>query len=347
MVLWCSGILYMKKLWEISSALLRRHRDWCIFGITLIGLTCWGIWYLSPQVDEPRFRFEWSYNQPAQHVTLSELRDYISKASQRCEALKREVKALRAISTASPEEKQLEDILSAATWSANTESHIQYTYNLLPESFDHEPRIFRPFTERQQRIIRFGEVIDAALSLRSKEGILTALVAENAQPTKIEGFYTNYREMELVVGRTAEGYQVRLGGSYGNSHRAYGYEFMARREGDTLIGKAGILQGGEEPAEQVTLVIVFNRGIAHVKGGDPLGQGTLVKLADLRATGKPIDTDFTLGAGACSRDSWDGRLNFLRSEVTWVSEARPGLYWDAHFIYSTGDEVLGGSRANR
>lgn len=337
----------MKKLWEISGAFLRRHRDWCAFGITFVGMICWGAWYLSLETDDPSFRFEWSYDQPAQHVTLSELHDYISKTSRRCEALKREAKALRGISPASPEEKQLEDILSTATWSANTESHIQYTYNLLPESFDHEPRIFRPFTERQQRIIQFGEVIDAALSYRSNEGILTALVAESAHPTKIEGFYTNYREMELVVGRTAEGYQVRLGGSYGNSHRAYGYEFVARREGDTLIGKAGILQGGEEPAEQVTLVIEFKRGIAEVKGGEPLGQGTLVKLADLRATGKPIDTNFNLGAGACSLDEWEARKSFLRSEVTWISEARPALYWDAHFIYSIGEEALGGPRAGR
>jgi hypothetical protein len=122
---------------------------------------------------------------------------------------------------------------------------------------------------------------------------------------------------------------------------------VARREGDTLIGKAGILQGGEEPAEQVTLVIEFKRGIAEVKGGEPLGQGTLVKLADLRATGKPIDTNFNLGAGACSLDEWEARKSFLRSEVTWISEARPALYWDAHFIYSTSDEALGGPRAGR
>ena len=337
----------MKKLWEIGGAFLRRYRDWCLFGVTFVGMTCWGAWYLSPQVDESRLRLEWKYDQPAQEFTLSELRDYIGATRQRCETLKIQAKVLRGITPDSPEEKQLDDILSTCTWSANTESHIQYTYNLLPDSFDHEPRIFRPFTERQQRIILFGEIIDTALSLRSNEGILTALVAESARPTKIEGYYTNYREMELVVGRTAEGYQVRLGGSYGNSNRAYGYEFMARREGDTLIGKAGVLQGGEEPAEQVTLVIEFKRGIAQVKGGEPLGQGTMVKLANLRATGKPIDTNFTLGAGACSLDEWEARKSFLRSEVTWISEARPAFFWDAHYVYHVGEEALGGPRRER
>jgi hypothetical protein len=337
----------MKKLWEISSTLLRRHWDWCTFGITFVGMACWGIWYLSPQVDEPRLRLEWDYDQPAQEFTLSDLRDYIGATSQRCEALKREAKGLRGITPDSPEEKQMEDLLATSTWSANTESHIQYTFNLLPDSFDREPRVFRPFTARQQRIIQFGEVIDAALSLRSHEGLLTALVATSARPTKIEGYYTNYRELELVVGRTAEGYQVRLGGCYGNSHRAYGYDFVARREGDTLIGKAGLMQGGAEPAEQVTLVIEFNRGIAQVKGGEPLGQGTLVKLADLRANGRPLGTDFTLGAGACSLDEWEGRRSFLRHDVKWISKARPAFFWDAHYVYSVGEEALGGPRRER
>jgi hypothetical protein len=238
-------------------------------------------------------------------------------------------------------------MLATATWSADTESHIQYTYNLLPDTFDHEPRIFRPFTGRQRHIIHFAESIDLAHSVRSKEGLLTALVASSIRPTKIEGYYTNYREMELVVARTAEGYQVRLGACYGNSRRAYGYDFVARREGDTLIGKAGVLQGGEEPAEQVTLVIDFKSGIAQVKSGDPLGQGTLVKLADLRANGKPLGTDFALGAGGCSPDAWEGRRSFLRNEVTWTSEARPAFFWDAHYAYRVAEEALSGPLRGR
>lgn len=335
----------MKKLWEISGAFLRRHRDWCAFGAVFVGMACWGAWYLSPETDDPSFRFEWNYEQPDQHVTLSELREYIIKTTQRCEALKQEVKALRGIRPGSPEEKQLEDILSTSTLFTNTEFYIRYTFNFLPGS--PEGQSFRPLTDRQQRIIQFGEVIDAALSLRAKAGALTALFAESAHPAKIEGFYTNYREMELVVARTAEGYQVRLGGSYGNSRRAYGYDFVARREGDTLIGKAGVLQGGEQPAEQVTLVIEFKRGIAQVKGGDPLGQGTLVKLADLRAIGKPVDTDFNLGAGACSPDEWEGRRSFLRNEVTWTSEARPAFFWDAHYAYHLAEEALSGPLRGR
>jgi len=337
----------MKKLWEISSTLLRRYRDWCAFGITFVGMACWGAWYLSPQSDEPRLRLEWEYDQPTQEFTLSELRDFIGSTSQRCEALKREAKGLRGITPGSPEEKQIKDLLATSTWSANTESYILYTYNPLPGSPNHEEQRFLPFSERQQRIIQFGEVIDTALSLRSNEGLLTALVASSTRPTKIEGYYTNYREMELVVARTTEGYQVRLGGCYGNSHRAYGYDFVARREGDTLIGKAGLMQGGEEPAEKVTLVIEFNRGIAEVKGEDTLGRGTLVKLADLRANGKPLGADFALGAGACSPDEWEGRSNFLRSDVTWASKARPAFCWDAYYIYCVGEEALGGRRRER
>jgi hypothetical protein len=117
---------------------------------------------------------------------------------------------------------------------------------------------------------------------------------------------------------------------------------VARREGDTLIGKAGLMQGGEEPAEKVTLVIEFNRGIAEVKGEDALGRGTLVKLADLRTNGKPLGTDFALGAGACSPDEWEGRRSFLRNEVRWLSDARPAFFWDAHYAYRVAEEALNG-----
>ena len=346
-VSWRNGIPCMKKLWEICGTLLRRHRDWCLFGIIFVGMACWGAWYLSPKADRLCFRLSWEPDGPHQEFTVSELDDYTAKTAQRCEALKCEAKELRGITAGSPEDKQLGDMLATATWSANTESHIQYTYNLLPDSFDHEPRIFRPFTERQRRIIQFAEVIDVAHSLRSKEGLLTALVASSVRPTKIEGYYTNYREMELVVARTAEGYQVRLGGCYGNSRRSYGYDFVARREGDTLIGKASLMRGLEEPAEEVTLVIEFNRGIAEVKGQDAFGQGTLVKLADLRANGKPLGTDFTLGAGGCSPDAWEGRRSFLRNEVTWTSEARPAFFWDAHYVYHVAEEALGGPLRGR
>jgi hypothetical protein len=339
----------MKKLWEISGAFLRRHRDWCLFVITVLGMICWGMWYLAPKSDELRLRLAWEFDGPPQEFTLGELHEYITETTRRCEALKREAKELRGITSGSQEEKQMEDLLATSTWSANTESHIQYTYNLWGggHRLEHGEQAFFNFTPRQRRIIQFGELIDTAHSLRSKEGLLTALVASGDEPTKIEGFYTNYRELELVVARTAEGYQVRLGGCYGNSRRAYGYDFVARREGDTLIGKAGILQGGEEPAEQVTLVIEFKRGIAQVKGGEPLGQGTLVKLADLRANGRPLGTDFTLGAGACSPDEWEGRRAFLRNEVTWLSEARPAFFWDAHYVYRVAEEALGGPRRGR
>lgn len=346
-VSWRNGIPCMKKLWEISGAFLRRYRDWCAFGAVFVGMTCWGAWYLSPKDDRLCFRLSWEPDGPHQEFTVSELHDYTAETARRCSALRRQVKELRGITAGSPEDKQLEDMLVTATWSADTESHIQYTYNRLPDSFDHEPRIFRPFTGRQRHIIQFAEFIDLAHSVRSKEGILTALVASSVRPTKIEGYYTNYREMELVVARTAEGYQVRLGGCYGNSRRSYGYDFVARREGDTLIGKAGLMQGGEEPAAQVTLVIDFNSGIAQVKGGDPLGQGTLVKLADLRANGKPLGMDFALGAGGSSPDAWEGRRSFLRNEVTWTSEARPAFFWDAHYAYRVAEEALGGPLRGR
>jgi len=337
----------MIKLWDKSRAFLGRRWDWCLFVITFVGMACWGAWYLSPIDDRLCFRLSWGPDGQPQEFSYGEFDDYAAKTAQRCEALKREAKELRGINAGTPEEKQLEDMLATATWSANTESHIQYTYNLLPDSFDHEPRVFRPFTGHQRQIIQFGEMIDVAHSGHSKEGLLTALVASSTRPTKIEGYYTNYREMELVVARTADGYQVRLGGCYGNSRRAYGYDFVARREGDTLIGKAGLMQGGEEPAEKVTLVIEFNRGIAEVKGEDALGRGTLVKLADLRANGKPLGTDFALGAGACSPDEWEGRRSFLRNEVTWLSEARPAFFWDAHYVYQVAEEALGGPLRGR
>jgi hypothetical protein len=332
----------MKKLWEISGAFLRRHRDWCAFGITFVGMACWGAWYLTPKDDRLCFRLSWEPDGPHQEFTYGELHDYLDKTARRCEALKREAKELRGITAGTPEEKQLEDISATAFWSANMETHIQYTYNLLPDSFDHEPRIFRPFTGRQRQIIQFAQIIDVAHSVRSKEAILTALVASSTGPTKIEGYYTNYREMELVVARTAEGYHVRIGGCYGNSRRPYGYDFVARRVGDTLMGKANLMRGIEESARKVTLVIEFNRGIAELKGEDAFGRGTLVKLADLRTNDKPLGTDFALGAGGSSPDEWEGRRAFLRNEVTWLSEARPAFFWDAHYAYRIAEEALNG-----
>jgi hypothetical protein len=332
----------MIKLWDNSRTFLSRRWDWCVFVITFVGMACWGAWYLSPKEDRLCFRLSWGPEGPQQEFTYGELEDYAAKTARRCETLKREAKELRGINAGTPEERQLEDILATATWSANMETHIQYTYNLLPDSFDHEPRVFRPFTGHQRHIIQFAQVIDMAHSVRSKEGLLTALVASSARPTKIEGYYTNYREMELVIARTAEGYQVRLGGCYGNSRRAYGFDFVARREGDTLIGKAGLMQGGEESAEKVTLVIVFDRGIAEVKGEDAFGRGTLIKLADLRTDGRPLRTDFALGAGGSSPDEWEGRRSFLRNEVTWLSESRPAFFWDVRYVYRVAEEALNG-----
>ncbi len=337
----------MIKLLDNSRTFLSRRWDWCLFVITFVGMACWGTWYLSPKEDRLCFRLSWEPDGSYQEFTYRELHEYTDKTARRCEALKREAKELRGISAGTPEEKQLEDMLATATWYSNTESHIQYTYNLLPDSFDHEPRIFRPFTGHQRHIIQFAEMIDVAHSVRSKEGLLTALVASSGRATEIEGYYTNYREMELVVARTAEGYHVRIGGCYGNSRRPYGYDFVARRVGDTLMGKASLMQGLEEPAEKVTLVIEFDRGIAELKGEDAFGRGTLVKLADLRANGKPLDTDFALGAGGCSADQWEGRRSFLRNEVTWLSEARPAFFWDAHYVYRVADEVLSGPLRGR
>jgi hypothetical protein len=332
----------MKKLWEISGAFLGRRWDWCLFVMTFVGMACWGAWYLTPKDDRLCFRLSWEPDGPHQEFTYGELHDYLDKTARRCEALKREAKELRGITAGTPEEKQLEDMLATAFWSANMETHIQYTYNRVPDSFDHEPRIFRPFTGRQRHIIQFAEVIDVAHSVRSREGLLMALVASSTGPTKIEGFYSNYREMELVVSRISEGYHVRIGGCYGNSRRAYGYDFVARRVGDTLTGKASLMRGLEEPSETVSLVIEFNRGIAELKGEDAFGRGTLVKLADLRTNGKPLGTDFALGAGGSSPDEWEGRRSFLRDEVTWLSEARPAFFWDAHYAYRVAEEALNG-----
>ena len=337
----------MKKLWEISGAFLRRYRDWCLLVMTFVGMACWGEWYLSPKDDRLFFRLSWGPDGPHQEFTYGELHDYLDKTARRCEALKREAKELRGITAGTPEEKQLEDMLATAFWSANIETHIQYTYNRVPDSFDHEPKIFRPFTGRQRHITQFAEVIDVAHSVRSREGLLTALVASSTGPTKIEGYYTNYREMELVVARTAEGYHVRIGGCYGNSRRAYGYDFVARREGDTLMGKANLMRGIEESARKVTLVIEFNRGIAALKREDAFGRGTLVKLADLRANGKSLGTDFALGAGGSSPDEWEGRRAFLRHEVTWLSESRPAFFWDAHYAYRVAEEALNGPLRGR
>jgi hypothetical protein len=332
----------MKKLWEMSGAFLRRHWDWCLFVITFVGMACWGAWYLTPKDDRLCFRLSWGPDGPHQEFTCFELHEYTDKTARRCDALKRELKELRGITSDSPEESQLEDLLATSSWSANMETYIQYTYNLLPDSFDHEPRIFRPLTGHQRHIIQFAETIGVAHSVRSKEAILTALVASSPRPTKIEGYYTNYREMELVIARTTDGYHVKIGGCYGNSRRPYGYDFVARRVGDTLMGKANLIRGIEESARKVTLVIEFNRGIAELKGEDAFGRGTLVKLADLRANGKPLGTDFALGAGGSSPDEWEGRRSFLRDEVTWLSEARPAFFWDAHYAYRVAEEALNG-----
>jgi hypothetical protein len=307
------------------------------------------MWYLAPKSDELRLRLAWEHYGSPQEFTLGELHEYITETTRRCQALKREAKELRGITSGSQEEKQLEDMLATATWSANTESHIQYTYNLWGggHRLEHGEQAFFNFTPRQRRIIQFGEMIDVAHSLRSKEGLLTALVASSARPTKIEGFYTNYREMELVVARTSEGYHVRIGGCYGNSRRSYGYDFVARRVGDTLMGKASLMRGLEEPSETVSLVIEFNRGIAELKGEDAFGRGALVKLADLRADGNPLGTDFTLGAGGSSPDAWETRRSFLSNEVTWLSEARPAFFWDAHYVYHVAEEALGGPLRGR
>jgi hypothetical protein len=113
------------------------------------------------------------------------------------------------------------------------------------------------------------------------------------------------------------------------------------------LGKANLMRGIEESARKVTLAIEFNRGIAELKGEDAFGRGTLVKLADLRTNGKPLGTDFALGAGGSSPDEWEGRRAFLRNEVTWLSEARPAFFWDAHYAYRVAEEALNGPLRGR
>ena len=335
----------MNKTWDLGRH-LRTRWDWYLFGLTALCLLCWGSWYLSPQSAEPHFRLEWKHGHSAQEIALSELRDYISVTSQRCEGLKREVKALRGIRPGSPAEKQFETLVATSSWNANTETFIQYTFNQRVNPVDRQEPLFAPFTERQQRIIQFGDVLDAAYSLRSNEGLLTALVAASGRPTKIEGYYTNYQDMELLVSRTAEGYQVSMGGAYGLSLKAYGYDFTASRIGDTLTGQARVMPDhlGEE-AEAV--VIRFDRGIAEISGQSLFARGTMVKLADLRSSGYPLDRMIALGAGPCSPDGWEARENFLRSDVVWTSEARPALFWHASYIYQVSDEALGGPRRDR
>lgn len=336
----------MKKTWDLGRHLQIRW-DWYLFGLTALCLLCWGSWYLSPLSAEPRFRLEWKEGQPAQEITLSELRDYISVTSRRCEGLKREVKSLRGIRPGSLAEKQFETLVATSSWNANTETFIQYTFNQRVNPDDRQEPRFVPFTERQQRIIQFGDVLDAAYSLRSNEGLLTALVAASAAPTNIDGYYTNYRDMELLVNRTAQGYQVRMGGAYGLSLKSYGYDFTASsRIGETLTAQARLMP--EHLAEEAeTVVIRFDRGIAEISGQSPFARGTMVKVANLRSPGYPLDPMVALGAGPCSPDEWEARANFLRSDVVWTSEARPALFWHAYYIYQVSDEALGGPRRER
>jgi len=336
----------MKKTWDLGRHLQIRW-DWYLFGLTALCLLCWGSWYLSPLSAEPRFRLEWKEGQPAQEITLSELRDYISVTSRRCEGLKREVKSLRGIRPGSLAEKQFETLVATSSWNANTETFIQYTFNQRVNPDDRQEPRFVPFTERQQRIIQFGDVLDAAYSLRSNEGLLTALVAASAAPTNIDGYYTNYRDMELLVNRTAQGYQVRMGGAYGLSLKSYGYDFTASsRIGETLTAQARLMP--EHLAEEAeTVVIRFDRGIAEISGQSPFARGTMVKVANLRSPGYPLDPMVALGAGPCSPDEWEARANFLRSDVVWTSEARPALFWHAYYIYQVSDEALGGPRRKR
>jgi hypothetical protein len=335
----------MKKTWDLGRHLQIRW-DWYLFGLTALCLLCWGSWYLSPLSSEPRFRLEWKEGQPAQEITLGELRDYISVTSRRCEELKREVKSLRGIRPGSLAEKQFETLVATSSWNANTETFIQYTFNQRVNPDDRQEPRFVPFTERQQRIIQFGDVLDAAYSLRSNEGLLTALVAASAAPTNIDGYYTNYRDMELLVNGTAQGYQVRMGGAYGLSLKSYGYDFTASRIGETLTAQARLMP--EHLAEEAeTVVIRFDRGIAEISGQSPFARGTMVKVANLRSPGYPLDPMVALGAGPCSPDEWEARANFLRSDVVWTSEARPALFWHAYYIYQVSDEALGGPRRKR
>jgi len=339
--------LCMKKLLDISRAFLGKHQEWRVFGITFIAITCWGGWHLSREPDDLRFHIGWDFNKPDQPITLSVLSEYISANSHRIETLKREVIALRGISPASPEEKQLEAILSRFYGFPNTESFIKYRINRFTDPAHRQEESFRHLTKRQQRIIQLSGVIHDAHTLRSKEWILTALAAESAHPTKIEGLYTDYSSQELLVRRTTEGYQVKLGGGFGYLHRSYGYEFMARREGDTLIGKANQMYDYDEPEKQITFVIKFNRGIAEVKSDSMFGNNPLVKLGDLRATGVPSENYIHLGSGACSVDTWDQRESFLRNDVIWNSEARPRFSPYDEYLYFAIDKALGGPRTDR
>ena len=336
----------MKKLWARWFSFGVARWDWCLFGLTAIGLGLWASWYLSPESTGPRLRLVWQYDQPPQGFTIQELRSASAMAKLKCTQLESEVVSRRGIRPGSPAAKQLQELLSTATWHAETETFIQYHFNQRRNPADEYDPFFVPFTDRQKQIIQWSELIDEAYSTRSREQLLTALAVASGRPTQLEGFYSNYRDMELLVSRLADGYQVRIGGSYGLSPQAYGYEFIATRNGDVLTGEARLLPEhlSEKPE---TIVIRFDRGIAEISGQGQFARGTLVRLADLRQAGQRLDDMVALGAGPCSPDEWSAREKFLRSEVVWTSSARPGFFWDAYYLYEVCDEALGGPHQER
>lgn len=336
----------MKKLWARWFSFGVARWDWCLFGLTAIGLGLWASWYLSPESTGPRLRLVWQYDQPPQGFTIQELRSASAMAKLKCTQLESEVVSRRGIRPGSPAAKQLQELLSTARWHAEIEVFIKHTFNQRRNPADEYDPFFVPFTERQKQIIQWSELIDEAYSWRSHEQLLTALDVASGRPTQLEGFYSNCRDMEVLVSRTAEGYQVRIGGCYGLSPHAYGYDFTATRNGDVLTGQARLMPEhlSEKPE---TVVLRFDRGVIEVSDKLMFSQRTLVKLADLRLAGQRLDDMVALGAGPCSSDEWSAREKFLRSEVVWTSSARPGFFWDAYYLYGVCDEALGGPRQER
>ena len=336
----------MKKLWARWFSFGVARWDWCLFGLTAIGLGLWASWYLSPELTGPRLRLVWQYDQPPQEFTIQELRSASAMAKLKCTQLESEVVSRRGIRPGSPAAKQLQELLSTARWHAEIEVVIKHTFNQRRNPADEYDPFFVPFTDRQKQIIQWSQLIDEAYSWRSHEQLLTALAVASERPTQLEGFYSNHRDMEVLVSRTAEGYQVRIGGCYGLSPHAYGYDFTATRNGDVLTGQARLMPEhlSEKPE---TVVLRFDRGVIEVSDKLMFSQRTLVKLADLRLAGQRLDDMVALGAGPCSSDEWSAREKFLRSEVVWTSSARPGFFWDAYYLYGVCDEALGGPRQER
>jgi len=337
----------MNKQWARWISFGVARWDWCLFGLTALGLGLWASWCLSPQPTGPRLRLVWQYDQPPQEFTIPELRAATGAMRITCHELESEVARLRGIRPGSPAAKQLQALLGEAIRPFEMEKYIRYEFNQRRNPAAPYDPFFAPFTERQKRIIQFSEDLEVAYNLKRQERQLTALVAVSRRPTPLEGLYCDFRDMEVLVARTAAGYQVRIGGSYGSYPHAYEYEFTATRNGDVLTGEAR-LQPEHLSEKPVTIVIRFDRGIIEVSDRTMFSRRTLVKLADLRHPSQPLNGMVPLGPGPCSNDQWTAREEFLQADVAWTSSVRPGFsLMLAPSFYEVCDEALGGPRQER